>query len=571
MAAVWHLLLACHAQIGAPAADGAEAQRVRAVQRAVPRWNLNAQVVEARWCLPDEDGCQWGNYAASLFAASLSNFLLAGVFILIACCCCCNPHQLCFRWRASPGLPCCPGDELQFKGYRQSQVTTARLALFVTLVLLCLFSISGWNGREHVDAGIRQLAAALQQASQDVDSRVGSVVASTGDVLRRQAVRSPVPQPLAIDSRSLQRDAARLSAGLSRAGDVIVLMNTIRSAVLDVSLVMPLVTTFSGLVATLLNLGPVVGGWGVVTCLSTVLLWLSLVLHFPLIPLLCDLCDHVDDVLAAGAVSAIDSFTGCANGSTFALIDGSIARALQRSATLACAGLTAISQADGLDVSGLTCAARDLEIAARATGLTCNGAANVSLVECARSCALANLTTGCSPLDPPSEPLMRTAACTTDCRAAVVRDAVSFHSEYAELRDELEPLLQCRFVVETYDQVYSGMCVSLIVGLNSVSTAATTMGVTVIVALLVMTPLCKLFRKENLLMYRRYGLSLPSYVRARRNEMHAESTERAQLVTASAWRDLSGRTAPMSLTQLGRAAGGGTARSRSGSHVEGTA
>ncbi|KAG8470532.1 hypothetical protein KFE25_008953 [Diacronema lutheri] len=537
----------CGAQLMTPVGQfEVEAQRVRVVQREVPRWNLRAEVTSARWCMADADGtCQWGDYVASLLAASLSSLVLCVIFTMVACCCCCNPHQLCFRWRASPGLPCCPGDELTFRGYRQSQVTTARLALLIALVLLCLFSISGWEGRTHVDAGIRQLALALQATSADVDERVSAVVARTGDALREQAARSPVPAPLAIDGRALLRDAASLSTGLSRVGNVISLMNSFRSAMLTTSLVLPLVTCFAGLVAALFNLGPAVGGWGIATCISMMLLWLVLILHFPLIPIFCDLCDHIDMVVAAGAPSVTDSFTGCANGSTFALIDGTIARAIQRSETLACAGLAAISLAGDADVSALSCRPAALTAAALEPILllACGSARNTSLSECAQSCALAILTATCSPLEPPGEPLMVTSACPADCRAAVIADAIDFRARYVALRDELEPLLACAFVKDAYEVLYDGMCVSLIVGLNSVSTAATTMGVTVIVALLVMTPLCKLFRKENQFVYRRYGLSLPSYIRARRDEVHAESAERAQLVTTNLWNSCSGSAA----------------------------
>lgn len=539
------LLVACalsvagRAQLVSRADSSAEAQRVRDVQRSVPRLDLAGELVAARWCLPDERGaCRWNDYAVSLVAASISTITLVVLFTTLACCCCCNPHELCCTWRARPGLPCCAGEESAFAGYRQSQVTTSRLALFVALVLLGFFSLSGWEGRPHVDDGMRQLANALRDSSARVDSSARKLVRETEVAIASQRLRSPVANaPAAFDAGARLGEAARLSRGLARAGDALERLNAARAAMLDASLVLPLVATSGGLIAALLNLGPVVGLWGIVTSAATALVWLVLLIHFPLIPLLSDLCDYVDGVVEAGTLSATDSFTGCTNGSTFARLDQTLALAMQHSSTIACAGFGAITLAGDADLSGLSCALSGLNLAAiEAVEFgRCGGRTNASLLECAGACPPSNLTGTCNPLEPPGRAQMATARCPASCRAAVVSDAVADYARYRALREQqLRPLLECQFVADLYARMREGACVDLVVGLNLVCTAAEAMGVTAVLALLVMVPGCKLFNKQNHAAYRRYGLGVQDYIRARRDEVCAQSAaERAQLVVAS--------------------------------------
>lgn len=185
--------------------------------------------------LPDKSGaCRWNDYAVSLVAASISTIALFVFFTTLACCCCCNPHELSCKWRAYPGLPCCAGEESAFTGYRRSKVTTSRLAVLVTLVLLALFSISGWEGRSSVDIGMRQLANALRDSSAHVDARVDQLVRATEVSIESQRVRSPVTNALlAVDADELSGDGARLSWGLARVGNMLMQLNGARAALLD--------------------------------------------------------------------------------------------------------------------------------------------------------------------------------------------------------------------------------------------------------------------------------------------------------------------------------------------------
>lgn len=520
----------------------AEARRVRTVSRAVPRWDMSGGQVEPRWCLSDSSGnCQWGDYVASIVAASFPSIALFVCFTTLACCCCCNPHQLCFRWEPYSGLPCCPEDELAFRGYRRSQVNTARILLLLSFVLVTLFSVSGWIGQPLIDHGIKSLAKGMAAAGRKLEGDARALVDDIDDVMARQAKRSPVASTPRADPASWFDDARRLAVGLDRAHEIILFSNSVRAVLLPTALALPIVTTFCGLIASVLNLGPVVGAWGVATCMAMVLLWLILAMHSPLVPLFSDLCDHVDDVLRAERASSTDSFTGCTNGTTFARIDGALAGALQHTAHVTCAGLSVAMRSGELRGDAYDCTGYD-ELRANLTVVRCGDLSNVTLGACAEACDVHTLTSACSPTEPPDEPSMGTPSCTTECRAAVVHDAIRFHDAFDELRSEaMRPLRDCQFVVDTFEAVYGPMCVRLIVGLNSVTTAATTMGVSLIAPLLILTPLCKLFRKQNQHMYRRYGLHTASYIRARRTEAQADAAEHGRLGLGGALGRVPGR------------------------------
>lgn len=521
-----------------------EAQRLRRVSGRVPRWDLRGGQVDARWCLADESGqCQWGPYIGSIFSASLSSFVLFIVFgVCLPFLCCCNPHQLCFRWQAHHGLPCCPGDAVAFTGYHQSQVNTARLGLLLSLILLALFSVTGWSGRAHVDSGIESLAEVMVSKARKVASDADDLADQFEALVDEVDDRLPAPTLEVRSDKALWlADVRRLTLGLERTERAIRTFNVVRRWMLDISLVLPVCGVGLGLIASLLNLGPAVSFWGAVSCVCMVLLWFMLLLHYPVTPVFVDICDHMDSVIEANRVSAVDSFTGC-TANTFALLNEALTASAHSAATIGCAGVNEAARTGELVLANRTdCGDDELNDLLDGDELVeaCgDGTTGVTLRACAEGCPARSDWRACSPLEPPGASAF--SACAASCQAAMLRQAAQVRRRFSRLReDDLKPLLDCNFVVEAYREAYDAVCVRLLVGLNRVTTATTTMGACLVIPLVIMAPFSKLFRKENQHRYRRYGLHTTTYIRAKRKEAQADVVERGNLVG-----DLAQRAAP---------------------------
>jgi len=402
--------------------------------------------------------CDYEKYGKELAAVAGPGIVLCilsivGIPVFLIARCCCN---LFGGKERSPGV-CC-GDPKDFKGY--STITNLIFYVSIGLVFVGMFlaALFGFLGDKKLKNGIDDFINTIIDTGENVIDRAANISTTLSNLQYTEDAATQI-------SDFVHTADGYLSTAKS-IKSVVDKYDQIRSAAIISSLVLPwFLLTLGVLVGCLLKVRCCSFTSGIFSFLASAIIWTSFAIHITISSVFTDLCNEIDSYLANAEQSnpALDQVINCDNGTNFKSIFDLAAKARNESYYSGCSAYTEICSQTNCNIAGCgtieTFASfKTLAIIVdfdECGGNPCNFH-NRTLEDCSNNCVDSDFQT---------HALLAVANC-------------ELLQEYTDVvSDQIEPLLNCSFVQQTFSKLRNVLCSEITDGITGIAIASAFMGV----------------------------------------------------------------------------------------------